>query len=334
MEQLKSKKFRLPVIYFVSSQDELDELPVGIPFIYGDIKDKGYFIKLLEYEILYAAAKATGYPFNFLKILKDNGYDLKKFSFTEDFYFNPSFDSHNLEEILKKGDLSSFTEESGIKLSEFAKDSAVYVDIEKLKQLKIIPTWMNNIEDAVRTNIANFVTMNPNMFNKKLGGMYGGIEMSPPARNLIIIDISGSIPRGVSSTCLTLAKHLVTSLYADLMITGTRTTLYPYENISSLNIDRVYNENGMDNDQIYYKALVTGEVKRYKTVIAFGDDHSPCDRWNGGHFITEETGKKINLWEVEKVISFHTHNHGRVAGYARWFTPKETEHIKDWVKYL
>ncbi len=334
MQQLKSEKFKLPVIYFVSSKEDLHKLPLGIPFIYGDEKDKEYFIRLLEYEILYKAAIATGYPFNFLKILRDNGYDLTEFRFCSDFYFNPSVDSHSLAEILEKEDLSDFKGESIDLLASFIKDSSVYVDIQKLKDLKIIPTWLDNIEDAVKTNIVNFITVNPNMFNKKLGGMYGGIEMTPPARNLIIVDISGSIPRGVSSTCLTLSKHLVTSLYADLMITGTKTTLYPYEEISSLNIEKLYSENGMNNDQKYYKALVTKEVKRYKTVIVFGDDHSPCDKWNGGKAITEETGKKINKWEVEKVISFHTRDHSKIAGYARWFTPKEIEHIENWVQYL
>lgn len=334
MQQLKSKKFRLPVIYFVSSRDEIDKLPVGIPFIYGDEKDKDYFVRLLEYEVLYTAAKATGYPFNFEKILKDNGYDLIRFDFCSDFFFDPSVDSHTLAEILAKEDLSDLKENSRLKLLEFVKDSSVYVDIEKLKELKIIPTWLDNIEDAVKTNIVNFITVNPNMFNKKLGGMYGGIEMTPPSRNLIIIDISGSIPRGVSSTCLTLAKHLVTSLYADLMITGTKTTLYPYEEIHSLDIEKLYDENGMNNDQKYYKALVTREVKRYKTVVVFGDDHSPCDKWNSGKAITEKTGKEINKWEVEKVISFHTRNHSKIAGYARWFTPKEIEHIENWVQYL
>ena len=44
------------------------------------------------------------------------------------------------------------------------------------------------------------------MYNKKLEGMYGSLDLVTPDRNLIIIDISGSIPKAVSTTCLILSK--------------------------------------------------------------------------------------------------------------------------------
>ena len=162
-------------------------------------------------------------------------------------------------------------------------------------------------------------------------------------KNLIIIGISGSIPKAVSSTCLTLSKSLAETFYADLMITGSKSTLYAYENLQDLNIDTIYEENGMDNDQTYFKKLVTADKKHYKTAIVFGDNHSPCYAWSNKYnlsnrSISRKDGQKMCEWEVEKLISFHTSIYDsdkkNIAGYADWFEPKEVQHIRDWVKYL
>jgi hypothetical protein len=40
------------------------------------------------------------------------------------------------------------------------------------------------------------------------------------------------------------------------------------------------------------------------------------------------------LWEIEKLISFHTSSTEQIAGYADWFTVDEVEKINGWVKYL
>ena len=75
MELLTSKKFKLPTLYFLTNREEIKELPIGVPFIMGNERDKEYFIQLLEWEVLYQKAVQTGLPFNREKILKDNGYN-------------------------------------------------------------------------------------------------------------------------------------------------------------------------------------------------------------------------------------------------------------------
>ena len=215
-----------------------------------------------------------------------------------------------------------------------------YVDIQKLKELNIFPIWFTeSIEKSVYTNIHNFAFYNPHMYNKRLDGMYGSIDLTNPHRNLIIIDISGSIPKAISTTILILSKNLAETFFADILITGSKSTLYPYELLYTLNIDTIYEENEMDNDQVYFRKLLESEVKHYKTAIVFGDNHSPCNCWNNdfnrkSKFISEKDGKKLCKWIVDKVISFHVTSNEEVAGYADWFQPKETECIKDWVKYL
>jgi len=77
MEILQSKKFKLPFLYFITDRNEIKDIPIGIPFIYGDEENKEHLIRVLEYEILYQKAISTGLPFDFRKILEDEGYDLR-----------------------------------------------------------------------------------------------------------------------------------------------------------------------------------------------------------------------------------------------------------------
>lgn len=96
------------------------------------------------------------------------------------------------------------------------------------------------------------------MYNKKLDGMYGEIDLVSN-RNLIIIDISGSIPKAISSTILVLCKNLAENFYADILITGSKSTLYYYENLHELILKPFYKENGIDNDQVWFRKLVSEE---------------------------------------------------------------------------
>jgi hypothetical protein len=340
MELLKSEKFKLPTVFFITDRTRIKELPIGVPFIYGNKKDKQWIVRLLEYEILFQKAVRTGLPFNFKKILEDNGYsDLERFWWNHTFYMDYVSEEDYMMCDGDDYDVDKCTPNVSHTLSRFIKDSTVYVDITKLKELNVFPVWLDTIEQAVSTNIHNFAIYNPHMYNKKLEGTYGGYDLTSPNRNLIVIDISGSIPKGASSSQLALAKFMGETYYADILITGSKSTLYPYEELYKLNIDTIYNENGMDNDQVYFKKLVSSEKRNYKTAIVFGDNHSPCDNWNNEYnkntrTISREKGKKLCKWSIDKLISFHTTSSSEIAGYADWFEPKEVEKISGWIKYL
>ena len=340
MKLLESKKLQIPKVFFVSEKSDLPKIPIGVPFIFADADMEEHIVRLLEYEVLYQAAVRSGYPFNFRKILIDNGYlDIESFG-----YHHPAYGDYKTEkEYSEDDDLSSLdmihTESGMYKFKDFVRDSACYVDTEKLKSLNVFPVWLDKIEQAISTNIHNFATFNYNMYNKKLEGMYGGIELASPNRNLIIIDISGSIPRAVSTTCLNLAKNLMESFYSDLVITGSKSTLYQYENIHTLDVQKVYDDNGMDNDQVWFKKLVTQEEREYKTAIVFGDNHSPSYHWSNNFnkntkTISREDGQKLCKWKVQNLISLHTSSIEKTAGYADWFKPDNIEKIAEWVKYL
>jgi hypothetical protein len=339
MELLRSEKFKLPTLYFITDRKEIRDIPIGVPYVYGNEEDKEYFIRLLEYEVLYQRAIQLKLPFNFRQILIDNGFD----DIFNQYYHHPMFIDYATE-LGDDFDIDSykFTEpvdRSSITFKEFVKDASAYVNIDKLKELNVFPVWLDKIEKAVETNIHNFAVFNQNMYNKKLDGMYGGLEFTSPDRNLIIIDISGSIPKSVSSTCLTLSKTLAETFYADLLITGSKSTLYPYEILHELNINTIYNQNGTDNDQVYFKKLLSSEEKHYRTAIVFGDNHHPGDNWDnkynsGTKKISDTDGQNLCKWKIDKLISFHTEGIKYIAGYSRWFSPKEIEKIDQWVKYL
>lgn len=336
MKLLKSTKLEIPKLFLITDKKEIKDIPIGVPFLLGDALIEDYIVRLLEYEVLFQAAKKTGYPFNFKKILEENG-----FEDIEDFYWsNPVYMDFATEEIVKKEEEEVSVEKIDSKIfSKFVKDSTCIVDIEKLKSLNVFPIWLDNIEEAISTNINNFAVFDSNMYNKKLEGMYGSIQLRPPSKNLIIIDISGSIPKAVSTTCLTLSKNLAETFYADLLITGSKSTLYDYAELHLLDVNNVYSENGTDNDQAVFKKLLSGDKRVYKTVIAFGDGHHPGNTWRNEYnrrtsYISDEDGKKLCTWEVEDIISFHTSRHNELAGYARWFTTDKVKHIKNWVEYL
>ena len=79
MELLRSSKFELPVLYFIKDREEIKNIPIGVPFIYGNRKDKGRIIRMLEYEIIWKAAIKSGFPFNFRKLLPEDGFRNVKF---------------------------------------------------------------------------------------------------------------------------------------------------------------------------------------------------------------------------------------------------------------
>ena len=337
MELLKSKKFKLPKLYFIEDRDEIKNIPVGVPFIYGDPKNKRRIIRLLEYEVIWNAAIKSGFPFNFKKLLHEAGFTkTKAFNFCGNIYIDHkntgSYDIASLEtsknQIYEGGTPDLF--------NEFVEDCAAIVDINKLKELNVFPIWLESIEAAIETNVHNFALYNPYMYNKKLDGMYGSIDMTNPSKNLIIIDISASIPRAVGTTCLTLAKHLVETFYADLMVTGKETHLFPYEEIQDLDIEGLYSSIGQGNESDMYRKLVTGETKKYATCIVFGDNHSPCDGWTHSSNIKigRDDAKKMCTWTVEKMISLHTTDNTKRAGYGDFFDVKKVQHVHNWVQYI
>lgn len=333
MELLTSKKFKLPTLYFLTNREEIKELPIGIPFIMGNETDKAYFIQLLEWEVLYQRAIQSGLPFNWEKILKDNGYKPVYGPQGSPVFFDYKESDVDYDKIEADIiDLSSIKEDNG-DFKQYINDCTAIIDTNKLKDLKVFPVWLDKIEKAIETNIHNFAIYNPNMYNKKLEGMYGALEFTSPSRNLIICDISGSMTKSIATFILLYSKTMAETFYADILVTGGISVVYPYELIHTLDVDKVYTEVGRGNEGDIFKTLLS-EEKTYKTAIVFGDNDHP-----GGYAsrkISDADGKKLCKWKIDKVISFHRTSNTDLAGYARWFNVStgNIEKISNWVKYL
>lgn len=335
MKLIQSKKIHLPTIYLLETDEDLLKIPLGVPFIRGNIYEYDDIVMLLEFEILLKSVEKTGLPFKWEKILRENGYDFPflkakaestKILIGQELYDDRRDDS----------ELGIPSKEKSIE--KYIRDISYQVDIEYLKELRMIPSWFGSIEENIKENILNTISYNPFLYNKKTELITGGVTLSSPIKNLIIIDISGSIPKSISSAILLLAKTMAINFYADLLITGSKSTIYDYNYVSGLDIDLIYSENGTDNDQVYFKTLVS-EYRKYNTVIVFGDNHSPSMNWSNIYnrrtkTIPIEKGKEICKWDIEKIISFHTTSKNTLAGYADWFNTDNVEYIENWVTYL
>lgn len=331
IKQLESKKFTLPICYFLTDRKDIKELHIGIPYFVGNEKDEKYLIRLLEYQVLYTRAIKSGLPFDWEKILRDNGYSPIYAYDGHPIYFDYDVSEEGWEENDRElVDLKTLVNEND-EFKEFLNDCTAIIDMQKIRDLNLFPIMLEKLEDAVLTNIHNFVLYNPNMYNKKLDGMYGSVELVSPDRNAIICDISGSMTKGISVATLLLSKSHAEQFYADLIVTGTITVVYPYEILYTLDVDIIYAEVGRNNEGDIFKKLLS-EHKKYRTVIVFGDNDHP-----GGYAtkkISDEDGKKFCKWQIEKVISFHKNSNTELAGYARWFNCTNIEYVSDWCKYL
>jgi len=329
MELLQSKKFSLPIVYLIENDKELMTIPMGVPFIKGNKKDYNEYVKLLEFEILLKSALATGLPFDWIGLLEANGY---RNLYKTTAYSEKCIYSNDTSAITVDGTINAVIPSSNV--SEFIADISYQVDIDCLKNLKVIPTWFSSkIEDAIKSNILSSITWNPSLYNKKLDNTSGSITLSTPDRNLIIIDISASIPKSIAKATLLLSKTMVTQFFADLIITGARSGLFDYTEVDSLDVDQVYQDYGQNNEAKDFRAILS-QHRNYDNVIVFGDNHTPLDHWGKEGSISKKQGYNICNFKVNKIYSFHTTSNSHLAGYADMFECSNVEHISSWVKDL
>ena len=229
-----------------------------------------------------------------------------------------------------------------------------HVDITVLEDLDILPKWFGNITSVIQENLADLYWQDG--YNKKLGMMTGSYKGTDQARNLMIIDISGSIPRGISDTMIALADTLRGRCNADLIITGSR-SMFWQANESLPDPCSIRELIGRGNEaQQFYRILRELDGAEYDNVICFGDNDAPDMFMEYGRCFTELGEPKINrgsshiAWiakneskikptyiHVGNLMSFHTKSR-RTPGYALVFksmNPEIEETINtSWAKGL
>lgn len=213
-------------------------------------------------------------------------------------------------------------EYNGIDISVYCNDVNNYVNLEVLQSLGMLPRFMSDIADAIRLNIYD-AAMWRECYNKKVGACVGQFDVSNDAPNLIILDISGSIPGGVSATMLQLIDSMRTQVSADLIVTGS-TSLF-WESGSDLPSPHwIRSHIGCGNESVQFARILRDHVagRHYGNVISFGDYDSPSDYESYSFRDKYDTDFRTFLnvmsgTRVDRVMHYHTLRNDR-TGYAEW----------------
>ena len=309
IQKITSKRVELPPIWLVENQKDWDELPKGIPRILASKSELAFITVFLEFQVLYKSCLNTKIPIKWLECLKKLGYSS-----------NRTYELRSGGEY-SKGGLDKYA----ISIDNFVEDQ-YFVNFDKLSDLKILPKWLDDIKASIETNIIDEVTFDPTAFNKQLGLNIGYGNIKHNMKNLLILDISSSMPKSVVLSITNIAKLMSKKFYADVMLTGKRTHLIDYEDVPNTDIVGAVREYGGGNEGIMYIEIVK-EPKEYSTVISFGDDDSPNSSYNGV--------KLENNFKCELLYSLHTEkNSNNITGFAKSLEPKTTHLVKDWIQTI
>ena len=202
-------------------------------------------------------------------------------------------------------------------LEEFCADELSHVNVEQLQALGFLPTFMSDIADAIRTNLLTSMQWRDG-WNKRLGCALGDFSVGTKAPNLIILDISGSIPSGISATMLELVDSLRSQAEADLIVTGGSSYYWPASaelptpGWIRANVD-------CNNEAVMFYRILRERLagRHFGNVISFGDNDCPVDfaRYTYHSDLDDSEGIGIT---VDRVMHFHTWSSCMPTGYAKW----------------
>ena len=201
-------------------------------------------------------------------------------------------------------------------LMDFCADELNRVNVEQLQALGMLPAFMSDVADAIRTNLLTSMQWRDG-WNKRLSCAMGDFSVGTKASNLIILDISGSIPTGISATMLELIDSLRSQAEADLIITGGSSYYWPASaELPSPEWIRA-NINTANEAVMFYQILRERLAGRhFGNVISFGDNDCPVEfaRYEG---IADQDDSCAYGITVDRVMHYHTWQE-RATGYAKW----------------
>lgn len=311
IKKITSKRVELPVIFLIENEEDYKQLAKGLPYIVGSQAELPFITLFLEFQVLYKSCLKTGLPIKWLETLQRLGYKTNKLK----------------EYTLSSG--GSYWENKGdnyeVKMDDFIEDQYL-VNFDKLAELKILPKWLDDLRASIETNIIDEVMFDPMAFNKKLGFNIGSSGVKHNMKNLLILDISSSMPKAVVLTITNLAKLMSKKFYADVILTGKESYLVDYEDVPKHDIVGAVRSYGGGNEGKMFVDIVK-QHKNYNTVISFGDNDSP------DYYFNKED--KCNF-TCETLLSLHTEGTrtNNITGYAKCFTPKTTNVINDWISTI
>ena len=233
-------------------------------------------------------------------------------------------------------DYNTFHTQKMLKLEDYVGDMSSSVDIDALQKLGMLPKFMGDITDCIKTNLSNSMRWSEG-YNKKLGVPIGRFNNKHELPNLVIIDISASIPDGVAATMITLADTLRSQCNAELIITSCRSGYYPIgAKLPKAQTIRDYYDRG--NESCEFIGILNKHIagREFGNVISFGDNDCPTgEYWQSKSFYIPPV---LAGTKVHAVYHYHTGSEIQRTGYAEWVhacSPMvEEHHDTSWCNFV
>lgn len=218
-------------------------------------------------------------------------------------------------ERLFDGGGGSLVVEHNLDIEDYVGDLSSCVNIEVLQRLRLMPAFIGDILDCIKINIGSGMSWREG-YNKRLGIPVGRFDTARQLPNLIILDVSGSIPRGISATMISLIDTLRTQLSADLIITSTHSRFYAMGD-ELPDPQRIRDIFGYGNEAREFFGILTRNIRgrRYGHVFSFGDNDTP-------------TYYSPDMPSLEGTVVQHVHHYhtgttwlgdsSGKTGYAKW----------------
>jgi len=201
-------------------------------------------------------------------------------------------------------------------IDSYIGDLGWYVNIEELQALHVLPVFLDDIATAIKRNVMSVSWMDG--WNKKLDAPMGSYAGGSDAPNLIILDVSGSIPSGVAGTMVSLIDTLRSQANADLIITGERSQFWAANTELPSPDVLAWMIGGCNECSQFYEILrkrVLG--KHWGNVIVFGDNDAPnADRFIG-YKNTWLKSQELQSTRIDRILAFHTYR-DELPGYGLW----------------
>lgn len=210
-------------------------------------------------------------------------------------------------------------------------DLSSQVNLDVLQKLSLMPSFIGDIMDCIKRNVVAGTIWSEG-YNKKKGACVGNYDRTGQLKNLIIVDISCSIPIGIAATMLCLVDTLRTQVCADLIITGGKSRFYPY-GCDLPTAQEIRNTIPRAQECVEFYAILKKHIagNHYGHVISFGDNDSPARvaRWEHEDDEYAKSNEILANTIVEEVHNYHTRSRDR-TGYVEWcfrLAKKPLEHF-------
>lgn len=204
-------------------------------------------------------------------------------------------------------------QEENISIEDFLGSSLSKVDPEIISEMGLMPKFLGEIEDNIRYNIMQSMRFRDS-YNKKLGCCVGNFENELPSSNLLILDVSASIPWGVADTLLKMVDTMREQANADLIVHAGHSVWFAKgDKLPSPAKLRRMCPRGQEAEE--FSKIIEEHVcgRSFDNVISFGDYDAP---WNGWDDVIDCDVKK-NPPNVGKLWCYHLYAKDR-TGFTKW----------------